>query len=319
MRAHDPRTDASALLPPGLEARVLEPSPPSNRDTEWFADDPTDPTGASGEVVTPIPGEGFRWADVDGSAAQAYAAGHWLDGRRRLSPLPPTFATTRDAIHQLAFFVLAPARYAATGKLGLRYTHGGLGTPFFGANQQLRVEAGTLVRQEGDQVEWLLPRSIGEAADFVGIEYRPTWFEGFHDPLVPLPPDAPLAIDPAAATALADWFGFATHVLERGRRTEGATDVSRVQLWPEHLDPAFEMGDQSSGRRASYGASAGDGGHPEPYLYVSAWGSIDRSDPYWNDETFNGASLPYGALLTAEDPYDAAIQFLTAGHRRLNP
>lgn len=319
MRAHNPRVEASALLPDGFEGRVLEPSPPSSNDPVWFADDPTGLGRRSEAVVTPIPGEGVLWGELEGTLEQDYAASHWLDGRRRLSPLPAGFASTRDAIHQLAFYVLAPKRHAVTGKLGLRYTRGGLGTPFFGDDEQIRIENGVLVRQIGDTVETLQPATIREAATFVGLEYHEEWFEGFHDPLAPAPPDASIAIDTSAATALGDWFGFAAHVLERARRTPGAVDVSRVQLWPEHLDLAFEMGDEAGGHRAGYGASPGDAGHPEPYLYLSPWGSIDRSDPYWNEASFTGASLPCHELLAAPDPYDTALRFFAAGHARLNP
>jgi hypothetical protein len=50
---------------------------------------------------------------------------------------------------------------------------------------------------------------------------------------------------------------------------------------------------------------------------VAAWGTIDRSDHYWNDPTFNGASLSYRDLLDAEDPYSTAITFYQDAHRRL--
>ncbi len=93
--------------------------------------------------------------------------------------------------------------------------------------------------------------------------------------------------------------------------------MSRVQLWPEHFDPAFEMGSSADDSTASYGASAGDSAHPEPYLYIAAWGSIDRSDRFWNDSTFNGASLGYRTLLEADDPYATALAFVEKGHRKL--
>ena len=319
----DARAEATALLPEGHEARVLEPSPPANLDPDWFADDPTDPSGAAGAVVTPIPGEGTTWAGMaegDGQIA-AYAADHWLDGRRRLTELPGGYDATRRALHQVAFFAVAPKRYSANGKLGLRYTHRGFGTPFFqdreGRGEQVRVESDLLVHQTADGIRTEAITTAGAAARFLGLEYRDEWFEDFHDPLDPVRPDTVLAVDPRAADAVGEWFGFATHVLERARRTPGATEVSRVQLWPEHFDPAFEMGSSDGGARASYGASPGDSAHPEPYLYVAAWGSIDRSDPFWNDTGFNGASLGYRALLEADDPYATALAFMQEGYRKL--
>lgn len=318
--AHNPRAEARSLLPPGHDARVLEPSPPASTDPVWFADDPTDPGEAAGTVVTPIPGEGIAWAGLaEGDDRIAlYATEHWLEGARPLVPPAGRFDTTRRALHQIAYFAMAPARYAATGRLGLRYTHRGFGTPFFGTGEQIRVENGTLVYQAGDTVQTEQVSTVGEAARFFGVDYSATWFEGFRDPLSPVGPHEPLDIDPGAAAALAGWFGFATHVLERARRTPGAVDVSRVQLWPEHFDPAFEMGSHEAGARASYGGSPGDDHHPEPYLYVAAWGDIDRADPYWNDHAFNGASLGYAELAAAGDPYQVALDFFARGHDRLN-
>lgn len=318
--ARNPRAEATERLADGHEARVLEPSPPSNTDPAWYADDPTDPGQARGRLVTPIQGEGLLWEEVvlHRPDLSGYVSEHWLGNLRRLQPLPPGYDETRRALHRLAFFALAPKRHAATGKMGLRYTHRGFGTPFFGEDEQARIEAGTLVHQVGDQVESAPVTTLEEACAFFDIPFRATWFEGFHDPLPPAPPDTPLAVRPEAAGAVADWFGFATHVLEQTRRTTGATDVSRVQLWPEHFDPAVEMGSQERGRRASYGASPGDEQHPEPYVYVAAWGEIDRGDPYWNDTAFNGASLSYQNILESEDQRQAALDFLRRGFDRLS-
>jgi hypothetical protein len=50
-----------------------------------------------------------------------------------------------------------------------------------------------------------------------------------------------------AAAFLADWYGFAYFVLEWLRAGLESTETSRVQLWPEHFDAAF---DAFAGRRA---------------------------------------------------------------------
>ena len=317
----NPRADAQALLPTGHEARVLEPSPPANTDPDWFADDPTDPAGATGRLVSPTPDGEITWYELGAGdpAIATHAHDHWLVDRP-LASLPEGFASTRDALHQVAFFALAPKRFAVTGKLGLRWTRGGFGTPFYatnGGDEQVRVERDLLVVQSGDEVRWIRPTNLAGACEFLAIAFREAWFDGFHDPPAPAAPDAPLHIDGEAADALADWFGFATAVLEQLRRTAGATDVGRVQLWPEHFDPAVELGDADAGHRASYGASPGDDAHAEPYLFVAAWGDIDRAEPYWNDATFNGASLSYQELLGADDPATAALDFLRRGHALL--
>jgi len=314
----NPRVEASALLPESFEARVLEPSPPASTDPEWYADDPTDPAGATDRLVTPIDGEDLTWSAVAKSnpSLSPYVADHWLGAYRRLEPLPDRFGETRRALHELAYFALAPKRFSETGKLGLRYTYRGFGTPFFGDDEQVRVERDQLVYVNSVGARTTPITNLMSAAAFLGIPLREVWFDGFHDPLEPPDPDARLPVDATASDAIGEWFGFGASVLEQARRTPGADDVSRVQLWPEHFDLAFEMG--AGDRRASYGASPGDAGHPEPYLYIAAWGSIDRSDPYWNDTTFNGASLPYEDLLAAQDQRRAALDFFRQGYERLN-
>ena len=314
----NPRAEAQSLLPAGHEARVLEPSPPANTDPSWFADDPTDPSGAKGTVVTPIDGEGVSWEAVasDNSGLRPFITSRWLGDYARLVALPEGFSDTRQAMHQLAFFAIAPKRQVATGKIGLRFTYRGFGTPFFGDDEQIRVEDGTLVYQRKGEASQSSVVTLRHACEFLGTSYWDPWFEGFQDPPPPLGPDRELEASSNAAAALGDWFGFGTSVLEQARRTEGATDVSRVQLWPEHFDLAFEMGTGES--RASYGASPGDAAHPDPYLYISAWEEIDRSEPFWNDSAFNGASFSYRMLLEAPDQRRAALEFFDRGFRKLS-
>ena len=179
------RNEATALLPTGHEARVLEPSPPVNTDPDWFADDPTDPEGALGTIVTPIPGEGTTWTElaVDHPDVTDYAADHWLGAYRRLEELPTGYDAGRCSLHQLAFFAVSPKRFAETTKLALRYTHGGFGTPFFGDGEQVRVEDDLLVYQQGDQVRSTQITTLEAACRFLGIPYQEVWFADFHDPL----------------------------------------------------------------------------------------------------------------------------------------
>jgi hypothetical protein len=315
--ARHPRAEAQALLPSGLEARVLEPSPPAVRDGPHFADDPTDPAGASLPVVSPVSGTAHTWDEIaaERPGLERFVAEHWLGRRDRLPAIPDGYGPARQALHRVAYFVVAPGRFAATGKLGLRWTRGGFGTPFFGADEQVRVDGGFLVVQRGAGVRAEPLTTLRALTGLVGVGYRESWFEGFRDPLPPADPDAPLDIVPEAAAVVGDWFGFVTAVLEELRRTPGAAGVTRVQLWPEHFDPAVEMG--RPGERASYGGSPGDASHPEPYLYVAPRVGVDAG-PYWNDAAFGGASLPYAALSTASDPYGAAVEFLRRGHDLLS-
>ena len=61
-------------------------------------------------------------------------------------------------------------------------------------------------------------------------------------------------------------------MLEEVRADPASAPTGRVQLWPEHFDAAFDGLPEDS--RATFGASPGDAGVPEPYLYVLAGGEL---------------------------------------------
>ena len=284
----NPRAEAEDKLGGDYEARVLEPSPPAVPEPP-YADDPVDP----GEVpegrrlVTPVHNRGdLTWdeiAEQDPELAP-WCAERWLGAWKRLEPLPASFAETRVALHKVAEGVVAPARMPPN-EIALRYTRRGFGTPFFeqdGADCQVRVEDGELVRQTGA--------------------------EEVREPL----PD----VDRAAATALGDFYGFACSVLEQLRADEPDGDPSLVQLWPEHFDIAFELGQESAGKRANFGASPGDDDHPEPYIYVGPW-TAEVSGELWNATGFNGAELAYSELIAAHDQRRAALDFMRERYRAL--
>ncbi len=231
-----------------------------------------------------------------------------------LPDLPAGYTATREALHQIAFFAMSPARYAAVGRMGLRPTPGGFGTPEFG-DVVARVEGDTLVYEKAGTSASRTISTIRDAARFFGVEYQITWFDSFRDPLRPADADVMLAIEESAVRSIGHLFDFGFDVLAKlGAQGVEDDDVSEVQLWPEHFDCAVEMGVESAGRRASYGLSPGDDHHDQPYLYVSAWGEIDRSNLYWNDNAFNGSSLDYPSLLESDDPTDRALDFLFQGY-----
>jgi hypothetical protein len=235
-----------------------------------------------------------------------------------MSPLPAGHVETRDKLHQLAFFALAPARYKAIDRMGLRATPGGFGTPEF-EGRVARVEGDLLVLESEGSIATQTITTIRSATDFLGIDYEEAWYPSFRDPLSPADPDAELSLDIDGVKVVAEWFEFGYQVLNRLQGYGTADDdVSEVQIWPEHFDAATEIGAEGRGQRASYGASPGDVAHPEPYLYVSAWGKIDRSNHYWNDTAFNGASLGYELLVGEVDPVTTALVFLLEGHRILH-
>lgn len=232
-------------------------------------------------------------------------------------PLSGSFGVTRDHLHQIAYFALSPARHSVEGRMGLRATPGGFGTPEF-EGRVARVDGPLLVHQEGTNVATQQISTVRAAAEFFGGVYEGVWFEKFKDPLTPIGPDVMLSVDADDSRFVGAWFEFGFEVLDSFRSdSQAADDASSTQIWPEHFDAAMETGDADSGKRASYGFSPGDGAHPEPYVYVAAWGEIDRSNEYWNEKAFNGSSLSYADLAAEPDPFEAALDFLRDGYRLL--
>jgi hypothetical protein len=279
--------------------RVLEPSPPAVHVEPWFADDPT----ARGDLppdrtlVSPVTTGDLLWDELarDDDELAAWCADRWLAAHRPLDPPPPTLPTTRTALHRVAERVISPVRARDHRKIGLRWTRGGFGTPFFGADAQVRVDGGQLVIDAGGEERRHPLKTIADAAAAIGFE-----LSGAHEEQ----DDAVLDIDPAAASFIGELFGFATSVLEQLRaEAAAAAEPSRVQLWPEHFDVAVELGNESAGVRAAYGVSPGDENHPEPYLYVAPWAPSERL-PY--------AELQHAEQIAQPDQRAAALEFFRA-------
>lgn len=324
--ARDARAEAQNKLGPGLAARVLEPSPPAVTDGPFFADDPVASDEGSNDVaVVPdgLPGDN-NWSGIVSETPElaAWAAENWLGGPRRLPEKPADLTATRLSLHRLGVYVIAPVRHAANEKFGLRYTAGGFGTPFFpdadGNDRQVRVQGTNLIDQRGETVRVAPITSLQAAADFLGSTID-TATAAEHDSPEPGAPDAILPVSEEASRFLGHWFGMGFAALEAVRADEASVDPSRPQLWPGHFDPAIEVGDED--HRASYGASPGDDGIDEPYLYVSIWYpdkiGVDASDPVWNAPSFTGAILKYSDLPSDADPALAAADFWKSIRDRL--
>jgi hypothetical protein len=197
-----------------------------------------------------------------------------------LEPLPPAFASTVDALHRVAEQIVAPAR-KPDNEIALQATPGGFGTPPFehdGAEEQVRVEGGALVR--GEQRAALT--SLEAARELVAD-------------LVPAGPSGALDVDPGASARLGDWYAFGDALL----RELGGEPI----LWPEHFDIAVTLDE------VNYGFSPGDEHHAEPYVYVGPWKAVEGE--LWNAAGFNGAELGYAELVAAPDQRAAALDFLT--------
>src|SRR5689334_21296856 len=204
-----------------------------------------------------------------------------------LLPLPPGFASTVNALHRVAEQIVAPAR-KPDNEIALEAAPGGFGTPEFeyrGQRRQVRVEGAELVDGERRAALTTLEDARALVADLV--------------PGGPLSAE-PLHVDAEAAARLADWYAFGAEIL--GVFADGTASPI---LWPEHFDIAIELGE------VNYGFSPGDADHAEPYAYVGPWTAPPPGE-LWNATGFPGAELSYADLLNAEDPRQAALDFLTS-------
>jgi hypothetical protein len=185
-----------------------------------------------------------------------------------LAELPPSFTSSRDALHAIAEQVLSAAYFHATTHIGLRPTPRGFGTPEYGDQERVRVDATALVHERAGTTRRHEITSLRAASGFVGV---PLGAPPVFTPATSFSPDEPLRIDRDAALALADWYALGAALLIDLRSAHADVSSSDIQLWPEHFDLACELGDSDAGSRANYGASPGDTTIPEPYLYVGPW------------------------------------------------
>lgn len=324
--ARNARVEAQTIVGDTYAARVIEPSPPAVSAGPFFADDPVSTDGAGGKTILPTGmGGDFSWDDwlannADQATAEvtSWVKEHWLGGNRQLPPVPPSLVATRIALHRLAAYVIAPTRHADNGKFGLRSTHGGFGTSFFGEDRQVRVEGVTLIDQRGDEVRSTPITSLNAAATFLATQISSD--AGAEPDSPPIgDPDADLAVDETASAFLGSWFAMGFAALEALRAHPDSVDAARPQLWPGHFDPAIEVGDED--HRGSYGASPGDPSIAEPYLYVSIWWpdriGINADDPYWNAPSFTGAVMRLSDFPPGVDPVIAARDFWIETRDRL--
>ncbi len=201
---------------------------------------------------------------------------------------------TRLGLHQLGEQVLAAELYRHTGRIGLRPTPGGIGTPTFivdGATRQVRVEGLELVLVQGDERSVWPVSTVADAA--AHLELTPG-APGVYPAATPVELDRPLDLDPGAVQAIADWFALGDEALERFAAEHGGAEPTRPQLWPEHFDLAISAG------QANYGVSPGDEPHPLPYAYVGPWTvpeDAGHPDSWWNQ--------PYGRGVSATELHDS--------------
>ncbi len=221
-----------------------------------------------------------------------------------LTSPPTSFVPTRHGLHALACYAISPARKERTGRIGLRSTGEGFGTPPFEDGTRIAVRGDRLVIEPGRDVPITTVRAAAEA---LGIEVSPD--PGVGRDLPPFTPDTALAVDPAASLWLGGWYAFGARQLDLLAARRAGGTVTEAQLWPEHFDLAAVV--DVDGQAVNVGFSPGDASVPEPYVYVGPHDSSHLAGDYWNAPF--GAVLRHGELRATDDPDHAAATFIDAG------
>ena len=212
------------------------------------------------------------------------------------------FATTQRSLHILAEHVLAAARYAVTGRIGLVVVPGGIVTPPFGDDgRSVGIVGGELVVRDRDGERRAAITTLRAAARFVGVV--PGAPANVYTPATPCTLDEPLAIDLEAYHRVLGWYSLVDAALRRFRDEIADDEPSDITLWPEHFDVAIRAAD------VNYGGLAGDATVGAPYVYVGPPVDALPAEPSgpWNQ--------PFGASRTWDEAasVDDAVAFFRAG------
>ena len=210
------------------------------------------------------------------------------------------YAETRDALRRLACYVIAPARKAVTGRIGLRPTPGGFGTPPFGADEQLRVAGTSLIRRAGGDGKSAPITSLAAAAAFAGVELSADPGIGSDLPRLG-EPERRCRSRLRPVDAVGAWFAFSTSVLE----SSGPSSTPPAGPAPKPSSGRSTSTSAATSRASTSAASPGDGFVAEPYVYVGPWNTEGLPDgDFWN------------AAFGAVSPLQGTPQRLRAGRYR---
>jgi hypothetical protein len=226
-----------------------------------------------------------------------------------LTPPPEHLSATRESLRALACYVISPARKRRTGRIGLRPTGDGFGTPPFDDGTRIVVRGNRLIVEADDSERSVAITTLRAAAAFLDLQLSADPGVGHDLPLYQ--PDVDLDVDEPSSQWLGRWYAFGAGQLDRLRaNVEGAT-VSEAQLWPEHFDLAVTL--DADGDAVNVGFSPGDRDTAEPYVYVGPHDRAGLDGDYWNAPF--GALLPYTDLQRASDPGSLAAAFVDEGLR----
>lgn len=217
-------------------------------------------------------------------------------------PTAEALTATRQSLHRAAEHLLAAARKRASGEITLVPAPGGVATPALPDGRVVALEGADVVVRGPDGEKRAPLTTLAEAAAAVGLEPGFPWTK--HRPGTEYEPDAALAVDPAAAEALARWFAVGQEALTALVAEVPAESPTAPQIFSEHFDLGMTAGS------VNYGFSPGDDAIPTPYAYVGPHDTLS-DDPIWNAPF--GAYRTWHELTTAEQ----ALDFFRAGRSAL--
>jgi hypothetical protein len=183
-----------------------------------------------------------------------------------------SYVATRRQLRGAAESLIAGPQYRSSGTIRLAVRADG----FTAVAIPLAVHGTQLVFPTGSVP---LAGPVSVIADAAGVRPGPPDAYNIVDPL---PPDAILDLDAAAAEWIHRGHYAGGHALKR------VLPECHPVLWPEHFDVA------ATEEEVNYGVSAGDDYHSAPYAYVSPW--TTRGGPFWN--------APFGALYPLNRGHD---------------
>jgi hypothetical protein len=236
--------------------------------------------------------------------------------------LPDDWPVQRDTLRYLATHLLSQARFRLDGLFDLVPTPGGFGTPMVGPDRErVRLVGGSLLieRVSGadiqhvtatTQVETVAGNTLEQLGAAVGFSPDPDFWVGDDTPPT-RDTSEPITLHSVATEILGDWYLLGQRSMDDAVASIPDAEASVGRLWPEHFDYGIDLA-AKPGVRCNLGASAGDGFHAEPYMYLGPW---DAARPgaadYWNAPF--GAVLSFGELDSSSDPLRATNEFFMRG------
>ncbi|RLE24498.1 MAG: hypothetical protein DRJ50_04560, partial [Actinobacteria bacterium] len=232
--------------------------------------------------------------------------------------LPDDWPDQRDTLRYLATHLLSQARFRHDGLFDLCPTPGGFGTPMVGPDRErVRLSGGSLLieRVSGadiehaiatTRVETLAGNTLENLSAAVGFAPDPDFWVGEDTPATRSTSE-PIMLDSIAIEILGDWYLLGQRAIDDAMASLPDAEASVGRLWPEHFDYGTDLA-AKPGVRCNLGASAGDGFHTEPYMYLGPWDAARPGAPnYWNAPF--GAVLTFGELDSGNDPLRTTIEF----------